>query len=242
LHTDVDAEALLTLWEAALEQPAAARGDALLAAAAPAAASPRTLGERNARLLVLHERLFGPEIELLSHCPACGVATELAAECGALMAAMPDASTATLATLESDGYRVELRSPTSADVAAAASAHDAEEFALRVLDRCVLSCARDGSAWPVRELPAVVLDGISRRLELLDPGASVSFTVACPQCDARWNAPLDVGDLVWRKVQQVAERVLLDVDALAREYGWTEVEVLRMSATRRAAYLQLVSA
>mgnify|MGYP001788484044 CR=1 FL=1 len=39
-----------------------------------------------------------------------------------------------------------------------------------------------------------------------------------------------------------AERVLLDVDALARCYGWTESEVLRLSPTRRAAYLQLAAA
>jgi hypothetical protein len=33
---------------------------------------------------------------------------------------------------------------------------------------------------------------------------------------------------------------LLDVDALARAYGWSEPQVLALSATRRAAYLQLI--
>ena len=37
-----------------------------------------------------------------------------------------------------------------------------------------------------------------------------------------------------------AERTLADVDTLARAYGWTEAEVMELSPTRRAAYLQLL--
>ncbi|HJQ82925.1 MAG TPA: GNAT family N-acetyltransferase, partial [Candidatus Binatia bacterium] len=57
-----------------------------------------------------------------------------------------------------------------------------------------------------------------------------------------YAAPLDVGRLLWEKVQIAAERLLLDVDALARAYGWTEREILSLSPGRRAAHLQIVSA
>jgi hypothetical protein len=43
-------------------------------------------------------------------------------------------------------------------------------------------------------------------------------------------------------VQAAAERVLLDVHALARAYGWTESEVLRLTPARRSAYLQMAAA
>jgi hypothetical protein len=94
----------------------------------------------------------------------------------------------------------------------------------------------------VRELPAQVLDALSQHMESLDPGATVSFALECPQCGVLWQAPLDVGDMVWQKVRAAAERVLLEIDALARAYGWTEREVLRLSPVRRAAYLQMVTA
>jgi hypothetical protein len=103
-------------------------------------------------------------------------------------------------------------------------------------------CRHGASEVAVRELPAPVLDALSQQLEKLDPGASVSFAVVCPQCASHWDAPLDVGEIVWQKVRAAAERLLLDIDMLARTYGWTESEVLRLNPLRRAAYLQMVTA
>ncbi len=40
--------------------------------------------------------------------------------------------------------------------------------------------------------------------------------------------------------KRAAEQSLVEVDALARAYGWTEAEIMQLSPTRRAAYLQLV--
>jgi hypothetical protein len=111
-----------------------------------------------------------------------------------------------------------------------------------LIERCVLSCSHEGESVPVGQLPVEALDALSRHMEMLDPCATVSFALECPQCATGWNAPLDVGQMVWQKVQAAAERLLLDVDALARSYGWTESEVLSLSPRRRAAYLQLVAA
>jgi hypothetical protein len=91
-------------------------------------------------------------------------------------------------------------------------------------------------------LPDAVVDRLSRRIEQLDPGARVSFTVACPDCAKSWDAALDVGDMLWMRLQAAAERLLLDVDALARAYGWSEAQVLALPPLRRAAYLQMVGA
>jgi hypothetical protein len=46
---------------------------------------------------------------------------------------------------------------------------------------------------------------------------------------------------LWQKVQLAAERLLLDIDTLARAYGWTESDVLRLSPVRRAAYVQMTT-
>lgn len=239
-----DTEALLGLWEAALGQPPEARAQALLGPA-PADGEPApSLGARNARLIGLHTRLFGREIELLSHCPACQAVVQFSADCEALAAQMrPGPAAAAPHRLQAHGHAVEFRLPDSADLAqACAMARDEHGFLQRLLGCCVLACTHEGRRVPVEQLPEPVLDALSERMEALDPGASVSFALACPQCAACWQAPLDVGEMLWRKVRAAAERVLLDIDALARAYGWTEREVLRLSPLRRAAYLQMVAA
>lgn len=238
-----DTEALLALWEAVLEQPAEARAEALLRAWPDSGEPAPTLGERNARLIELHACLFGREIELLSHCPACQAVAQFSADCQALSARMrPGLATAPPHRLQAHGHTVEFRLPGSADIAQACAPQGEHNFMQRLLGCCVLACTHEGQSIALARLPESVLDALSQEMEALDPGASVSFALDCPQCAARWQAPLDVGEMLWRKVRAAAERVLLDIDALARAYGWTEREVLRLSPLRRAAYLQMVTA
>lgn len=244
MRTELDAEALLTLWEGALGQPASARDEALLRVSFEGAEPPmRTLGERNATLIELHACLFGREIELLSHCPACGTAAQFSGDCAVLAAQMrPKLDVAPPHRLEACGHQIEFRLPDGADIAIASSDDNGEDFAQLLLDRCVLACSHEGNEVPVRQLPEPVLGALSRHMESLDPGASVSFALECPRCATCWQAPLDVGEMLWQKVRAAAERVLLDIDVLARAYGWTEHEVLRLNPLRRAAYLQMVTA
>lgn len=234
---DFAPDSVLTLWERALARPPHARADALLDDPGERAA-PRTLGQRNLKLLVLHAQLFGRELELLSHCPSCATVVEFTADCDAL-AKLPGSEDASSHRLDIQGHVIDFRLPRSADVIAASDASTEGDFARALLQRCILSSTRDCTAVPIDSLTMPVLDAISRRMESLDPAASVSFGLGCPECATRWDALLDIGELVWQKVRAAAERVLLEVDALARAYGWTEAEVLRLHPTRRAAYLQM---
>jgi hypothetical protein len=143
--------------------------------------------------------------------------------------------------LRSGEYQIEFRLPVHADIAAASNAMSANDFAAQLLERCVLACTRDEVCIPLSAVPDAVLDALSQRMEALDPAASVSFSVTCPLCDARWDAKCDVGQLVWQKTQAAAERLLLDIDALARAYGWSEREILHLTPLRRSAYLQMVA-
>jgi hypothetical protein len=242
MRTCIGPDVLLALWEAALGQPAGDRDDALLRGWFKHVEPVRTLGERNARLMELHARLFEREIELLSHCPACGTAVQFSADCGSLAEQMQPRLDESPHRLDVQGHVIEFRLPDRDDIAIASGEESDDDFAQRLLDRCVLACTHEGEHFGARELPASVLDTLSQHMESLDPGASVSFAIECPQCAARWQAPLDVGDMIWQKVRAAAERVLLEIDALARAYGWTEREVLCLNPLRRAAYLQMVAA
>lgn len=235
---------LLALWEGVLARPAIGHGDALLQAAACGAGPARAPGERNARLAGLHAQLFGRALELLSHCPACGTAVQFSADCELLAAQAAPQLYAAPHRLEAHGHVITFRMPDNADIAEAAAAAcdgDDEEFARLLGDRCVLGCRYEGADIPVAQLPIAVLDALSAYMETLDPGASVSFALACPECATHWQAPLDVGEVLWQKLRASAEHLLLDIDTLARAYGWSEREVLRLSPLRRAAYLQMVT-
>jgi hypothetical protein len=236
----VKPDLLLALWEGGIACDTWARADALLSAIGDT--GPRTLGQRTRALLRLHASLFGAEAELVSHCPSCDTAAQFSVDCSALLECLPESSETPTHRLDVDGHALEFRLPTSADVAAASAEETDETFARRVIERCVLVCTRDKVPSDVREWPDHVLDAVSRHMEALDPSAAVSFAIDCPSCRTRWDAPLDPGQLLWQNVKTAAERLFLDIDTLARAYGWTEQEVLSLPPVRRAAYLQMVTA
>jgi hypothetical protein len=246
------AQHLLALWEAASGAAPGARDAAVLqAAGAPAATS---LGERNAQLLVLHSGLFGARIDLLSHCPGCAAPAEFSVDAAALAQGiavpLPTLARGMGLHVNVAGYAVSFRLPLADDLAfAAADGSDGETFARHLMARVVSACTCDGVPVPAADLaraaghlPLAVIDAISHRIEAVDPGAALSFDVACPHCTTHWDAPFDPAALLWRSLQAAAERLLLEVDALARAYGWTEGDVLALSPQRRAAYLQLAQA
>lgn len=228
-----NAAQLLELWERMVEQPGYAREDALLSAAGPV---PANIGARNAALVALRARLFGPRWELYSRCPACGESCEFSVDVPALgeqlAANLPDPALRHEVALPEG--RVQFRLPEAGDLRVCAQYADRESAASALLERCLI----DG---PLQALPDTARAAISARMQELDPAALVSFAVRCPSpaCAHEWNATLDVGESVQTEIKAAAERVLLEVDALARAYGWNEAEVLALSPARRAAYLQL---
>jgi hypothetical protein len=52
---------------------------------------------------------------------------------------------------------------------------------------------------------------------------------------------VDIASFLWTELNVHAKRVLGEVDAFARAYGWSESEVLRMSRARRQSYLELIA-
>lgn len=240
MRIPVDCASLLAFWERAVAVPAAGRGDALLAAAGHGECA--GLGARNQRLIDLDRELFGGALELVSHCPSCGTAAQFNGNLAALVG-RPEVA-AESHRLDRDGLSIEFRLPDAGDVEVASRGDpDPETFALRLLERCVHSCRRgDGDTVALDALPMDLLDAVSQRMEALDPAASIAFDIGCPACDARWTAPLDVPQMVWRRLQSAAETLFLEIDALARAYGWSERDILGLTPLRRAAYLQMAAA
>jgi hypothetical protein len=133
------------------------------------------------------------------------------------------------------GRELTLRLPVLSDLAGLAAASDFAAAAQLLLARCL------GDS-PAVALDQRIRDKIESELERCDPGAVLAFALDCPDCGHAWQAVIDIAPALWAEVQAAAERSLLEVDALAREYGWSEAEVLALPHARRAAYLQLAGA
>jgi hypothetical protein len=222
---------LLGAWERASEQSALARPIALLCAAGgePDEMTRLPIGERDRRLLLLRARLFGPTLAAVADCPRCGEAAEFDVPVDELVAA-PRAMS--VGTVDVDGQTIEFRLPTTADLSAvvAQSPASLSDAVALVLQRCA------------GELAESLVDPVAAAIERADPLADATLEVCCPSCGHRWLAPLDIAAFVWREVEAWAERVLAEVDVLARAYGWPERDVLALSPWRRRRYLELATA
>ena len=187
------------------------------------------LGERDARLLAFRSRSFGTTLELLSECPRCGETAEAELDVAALLAAGEAVPEVHEVRIGEDGPTVTFRAINSEDVLVAL--HSGGERAL--IERCVI------------DLDEVVDTAVDSRLAdafaAADPLAEVSLAMECPACGEHWAATLDPPSFVWREIDAWAGRMLREVDALARAYGWSERDILALGPARRAAYLEMVS-
>jgi len=187
-------------------------------------------------------------------CPACGERLELGLRLAELIATpealealeapdrpdLLDAPRGSEGELLAGDVALRFRLPTPADLWAASSAPDADAAAAVLLRRCVLSAVRGGAPVPVAELPSEVIDALDAALGRHDPHADLRLATACASCGHSFELVIDPGELYWAELAERAQRLLYEVHRLARAYGWTEGEILRLDPARREAYLELV--
>lgn len=241
----LSARRTLEAWERGVRVDAAGRALALLSVAYPE--SPRealaalSLGRREGALLRLRELSFGTELAGVSTCPHCAARLELSIDCQELGTADPgDDFREELLT--AGGFELRYRLPDSRDLAAMAGCGSVQEARSLLLERCVLEAWKGGAVRAAAELPEEVVQALGERMEERDPLAEIRLDIECAGCGHRWLALLDVGSFLWAEVAAIAERLLYDVHLLARGYGWSESDILAMSAVRRQRYLDLLPA
>lgn len=237
------AAGLLDAWERALRESPTGRALGLLAAAHPDAADPELaalpIGERDARLLRLRQRLFGSQLALIVSCPRCGEQLESQLDVEDLASA-GEALPGTVHSADCAGYRIAFRLATSADLLALPADAGPEEAAAQLIRRCLVEARTAGGAVvEASALPETVIAELARQMERADPGADLELGFSCPACGHDWQEPFDIAAYLWREVHAWAQRTLRDVHALARAYGWREADVLALSPTRRQIYLEL---
>jgi hypothetical protein len=264
----MDTATLLSIWELGSSQPPVQRGLGLLATAWPERSiddwAQQPIGRRDNALLQLRERLFGTGLEGLVACPQCDERVELAfsttdlhvdngAAGGADGASDSGTGSDTPIQIEAEGYAVTCRLPNSLDVLVSATLPAPQQRAA-LLQRCVISAVRssddlaiDGVAAeatdvPVIAMPETLVTTLAERLAAADPQAAMELALSCPGCRHQWSVAFDILTYLWGELEDWAQRLLLDIHAIASAYGWSERDILTMSPRRRRMYLDLLGA
>jgi len=244
----LSAKELLELWERGMENSEIERGLLMLSYCQPEYPWDRlaavTIGRRDAMLLQLRQATLGPVLNAFAVCPGCASELEFAMNTEELA---PASANVCVAEAKCDAHEfkqglfsVRCRLPDSTDLYAAGSCGSVEEARQTILSRCITSIEGADSALVMGEIPASVAEGFEAYLSEQEPAAEISLKLQCPSCAQQWNLALDIVSFFWREIQAVARRIALEVDALARSYGWGETEILSMTSGRRQLYLELV--
>lgn len=239
--------ALLEAWEAGWAKTPAERALDLLTVVCPETSRDRltalSIGQRDAMLLHLRERLCGSVLAAVVVCPDCNQRLELTFDMQQLRS-VPQEPEAEV-EVNVDGYDLRFRPVNTGDAAALAGQssvlqEDPEYGRNLLLQRCLLSANHCGVAIEPERIPSEVVEMVTQRMAEADPMAEIQMAMACPSCTRRWSATLDITSFLWTEIEVWAWRLLNDIHTLALAYGWSERDILSMSATRRQLYLRMV--
>ena len=204
------------------------------------------IGRRDSLLLTLRELMFGSRIDGIAACPKCDERLDLMFDVAEIRAANdPDESeVASQHVLKLNGFEVIFRPLDSTDLEAIAGCPDADAGREKLLERCAIQVALDNPGsnelLSVGELPPTVVTALVKRMDHVDPQANVKLNLVCPACQHTWEAVFDIASFFWGEITDWAKRILRQVHVLASSYGWSEKDILEMSAERRSHYVQMI--
>jgi hypothetical protein len=240
----LSAAALLRAWEEAADRSAVERALVLLHCADPARPMDELrhlpIGARDAALFEVRAATFGPQIAGHALCPACAGRLEFGFDTHDLVSLPAAAHDSHPFAAGIDGYTLRLRSPDSSALAKACEAEDLDGARRRLLEHCVIAAEYQACTVGVGELPDAVHVAATQAIAANDPCADLTFALHCPDCGHAWSLVFDIVSFFWDEIAAYAKQLLIDVDRLARAYGWREYDILAMSPLRRQSYLQLV--
>lgn len=242
------ADDIIRFWEAGPRQDSAERAVAMLAAAFPDRSREDllhlSLGQRNARLLDVRQRFFGPEIQGFAECQSCCERLEFTLSSDDIRDGGPVENSNAEFDLEAEGYVLRFRLLDTHDLRAVAAAVDVDvdvDAARKLLvERCLLQVRRGDEMMAIVELPERVIKQLAARLAECDPQADVLIDLACPACEFRWQIPFDIASFFYSEISIQAQRLMREVHMLARAYAWHEADILALSGRRRQYYLELL--
>ncbi len=241
---------LLDAWEQGLGRPSVWQAVALLATVCPGvpieALAQLSVGQRDAILLALRERVFGSAFTGLARCPACSEQLELTLNTADIQVAEatavpPQTIQLQTWTLAVDGYEIFFRLPNSYDLMRLSGQADHQAARKQLLQHCILNISHHDSGDAPAQMPATVAEKVVEQMGQVDPQGNIELALTCPFCEHSWTVPFDIASFFWAEIHHWALRMLHEVHVLAQAYGWSECDILALSPWRRCYYLNMVN-
>ena len=193
-----------------------------------------TVGDREALLLHLRGATFGDRLSCTLDCPECGERMDVDLSVSKLLVP-PYEDVRDRYEVALDNGQAVVRLATGADQEAAARHEDPTKGLEELVGRCVLELRGE-------ERSAVELaDALSAPLAELDPQAELAIAAVCPSCGEPVTGLVDAATILLAELTGSDERLLREVDAIARVYHWGEDEILGLDVLRRRRYLELLA-
>jgi hypothetical protein len=242
-------EEILTAWERSRDLPEQKAVLAVLALVFPESPVEELaglpLGERNSLLLELRAMTLGQSMEGFAVCPECGAQLEFALDARELAKELHREPLP--ATEELAGYTI--RPANTLDLLAASAAETEEQARSILLTRTVgvKEAEPDSGALAamgadyLQTQPAPVAALLVDRFEQMNASSEIRVQLQCAVCYSRPWLDLDIAHFLLREIAGAARRLMMEIHELASAYGWSERSIAAMSATRRAAYLEMLS-
>ncbi len=247
------ASELLTVWEQGANRPLLHKTLNLVHAACPEldmdTVAALSIGERDSRLLLLREWLFGPRFDNMATCPQCTepIEWELGVEDVRVQSPREEASCSVREfTIEVDGFTIRFRLPNSIDLSSlgtgqSEAANPNPDPAMQLLQRCILEASHSGETCGADRFPDPVIQSIVQQMENEDPQSDIRMLIRCPQCAHQWDARFDIVSYFWEEIESWSQRMLQTVHLLAGVYHWSEKDILEMNPVRLQMYLGMVN-
>jgi hypothetical protein len=237
---------LLTLWEQGIDLSLLRKTLLLLEVAHPEMEpediAKLSIGARDARLFHLREWMFGSSFRNTIDCPECMKQMEWEMRIEDLvMLSQYSEETAGEYNVSSGNYNIRFRLPNSIDISEALSTNVSQSGSEFLLQKCILDIKQKNGDQKGRKLPAKLMNNLSAKMSELDPAADIQMNITCPNCAFHWEARFDIMSYLWEEIENWAQRILRDVVLLAKNFGWSEKEILNMGADRRQRYVEMIT-
>jgi len=241
----LSARDLLDLWERGVETAEVDRGLLMLSYCLPERSWEQlaavSIGQRDGMVAELRQATLGPMLGALAVCPECKGQLEFDVNPRELgLAAPAEEEQDKVHRFHEGQFSVLCRLPNSTDLHAARGCSDVEAARRLIFSRCVQKVEADGQSITADAVPDPIVNAFASYLAQQDPAAEIALLLECPSCSACWELSFDIISFFWREIQSASRRIVLEVDALARSYGWAEADILNMSSSRRQLYLEMV--
>lgn len=191
------------------------------------------LGDVDALLLRLRQRVLGDAVSAEARCTACGERVDVSFSVEDFLGHhLPEGGPAVTAE-EAGWFRlpdagVEFRLPRAGDLVDVAGVP-------RPAADLLACCARPADAAEARR------EEIEAAMEAMSPSLYSELEGRCPACGGAVAIGFDPLSFVVRELRDRAALVYEDVCIIARHLHWSEAEILALPAARRSRYAELAA-